>query len=224
MRILVVEDDPMIGKTLATALGQDGYTVDWVKDGQAAKLALDTADGAYGLVLLDLGLPRKSGLDVLKEARRAGNKVRVLVITARDAVPDRVAGLDAGADDYLVKPFSLDELGARMRALLRRDVAREDNLLRNGDLVLDPGARTVTRGGTPIDVSAREFALLAALLECPGTALSKAQLEERLYGWGEEVESNAVEVHVHNLRKKLGAEAIRTIRGVGYLVARATAS
>jgi len=224
MRILVVEDDPMIGKTLATALGQDGYTVDWVKDGQAAKLALDTADGAYGLVLLDLGLPRKSGLDVLKEARRAGNKVRVLVITARDAVPDRVAGLDAGADDYLVKPFSLDELGARMRALLRRDVAREDNLLRNGDLVLDPGARTVTRGGTAVDVSAREFALLAALMERPGNALSKAQLEERLYGWGEEVESNAVEVHVHNLRKKLGAEAIRTIRGVGYLVARATST
>ena len=221
MRILVVEDDPMIGKTLATALGQDGYTVDWVKDGQAAKLALDTADGAYGLVLLDLGLPRKSGLDVLKELRRAGNKVRVLVITARDAVPDRVAGLDAGADDYLVKPFSLDELGARMRALLRRDVAREDNLLRNGDLVLDPGARTVVRAGTPVDVSAREFALLAALLERPGTALSKAQLEERLYGWGEEVESNAVEVHVHNLRKKLGAEAIRTIRGVGYVVAKA---
>jgi len=223
MRILVVEDDPMIGKTLATALGQDGYTVDWVKDGQAAKLALDTADGAYGLVLLDLGLPRKSGLDVLKEIRRAGNKVRVLVITARDAVPDRVAGLDAGADDYLVKPFSLDELGARMRALLRRDVAREDNLLRNGELVLDPAARTVVRNGTPVDVSAREFALLAALMERPGTALSKAQLEERLYGWGEEVESNAVEVHVHNLRKKLGAEAIRTIRGVGYVVARATA-
>jgi two-component system, OmpR family, response regulator QseB len=221
MRILVVEDDPMIGKTLATALGQDGYTVDWVQDGQAAKLALDTADGAYGLVLLDLGLPRKSGLDVLRDIRRAGNKVRVLIITARDAVPDRVAGLDAGADDYLVKPFSLDELGARMRALLRRDVAREDNMLRNGDLALDPAARTVTRSGTQVDVSAREFALLAALLERPGTALSKSQLEERLYGWGEEVESNTVEVHVHNLRKKLGAEAIRTIRGVGYVVARA---
>jgi two-component system response regulator QseB len=220
MRILLVEDDPMIGKTLSTALGQDGYTVDWVKDGQAAKLALDTADGAYGLVLLDLGLPRKSGLDVLKEARRAGNRVRVLVITARDAVPDRVAGLDAGADDYLVKPFSLDELAARMRALLRRDVAREDNVLRNGDLALDPAARTLTRGGALVDVSVRELALLAALLERPGTALSKAQLEERIYGWGEEVESNAVEVHVHNLRKKLGAETIRTIRGVGYVIPR----
>jgi two-component system, OmpR family, response regulator QseB len=223
MRILLVEDDPMIGKTLATALQQDGYTVDWVKDGQAAKLALDTAAGAYGLVLLDLGLPRKSGLELLKEVRRAGNKVRVLIITARDAVPDRVAGLDAGADDYLVKPFSLDELGARMRALLRRDVAREDNVLRNGDLALDPAARTVTRSGSLVDLSAREFGLLAALLERPGTALSKAQLEERLYGWGEEVESNTVEVHVHNLRKKLGADVIRTIRGVGYVIARAAA-
>ena len=221
MRILVVEDDPMIGKTLVTALQQDGYTVDWVKDGQAGKIALDTAAGAYSLVLLDLGLPRKSGLDLLREVRRAGNKVRVLIVTARDAVADRVAGLDAGADDYLVKPFSLDELAARMRALLRRDVAREDNVLRNGELALDPVAHTLTRGGALIDVSAREFALLAALLERPGTALSKAQLEERLYGWGEEVESNAVEVHVHNLRKKLGADAIRTIRGVGYVIARA---
>jgi two-component system response regulator QseB len=221
MRILLVEDDPMIGKTLHTALQQDSYTVDWVKDGQAAKLALDTADGAYGLVLLDLGLPRKSGLDLLREIRRAGNKVRVLIVTARDAVADRVAGLDAGADDYLVKPFSLDELAARMRALLRRDVAREDNALRNGDLTLDPASRIVTRNDAVVDVSTREFALLAALLERPGTALSKSQLEERLYGWGEEVESNAVEVHVHNLRKKLGAEAIRTIRGVGYVIPRA---
>jgi two-component system response regulator QseB len=221
MRILLVEDDPMIGKTLRTALTQDGYTVDWVEDGAAGKLALDTADGAYALVLLDLGLPRKSGLDLLKEIRRAGNRVRVLVVTARDAVDDRVAGLDAGADDYLVKPFSLPELAARMRALLRRDIAREDNVLRNGELALDPTARTVTKAGTHVELSAREFALLAALLERPGTALSKGQLEERLYGWGEEVESNAVEVHVHNLRKKLGAEAIRTIRGVGYVIARA---
>ncbi len=221
MRILLVEDDPMIGKTLVTALQQDGYTVDWVKDGQAGKLALDTAEGAFGLVLLDLGLPRKSGLELLKEVRRAGNKVRVLIVTARDAVADRVAGLDAGADDYLVKPFSLDELAARMRALLRRDVAREDNVLRNGELALDPVARTVMHGDALIDVSAREFALLAALLERPGTALSKSQLEERLYGWGEEVESNTVEVHVHNLRKKLPPDTIRTIRGVGYVIARA---
>ncbi|MCC6194734.1 MAG: response regulator [Burkholderiales bacterium] len=218
MRILLVEDDPMIGKTLSAALAQDGYTVDWIKDGTAARVAIDTADGAYSLVLLDLGLPRKSGLDLLKDIRRAGNKVRVLIVTARDAVADRVAGLDAGADDYLVKPFSLDELGARMRALLRRDIAREDNVIRHGDLALDAGSRSVTRAGTPVDISAREFALLAALLERPGTALSKAQIEERLYGWGEEVESNTVEVHVHNLRKKLGADAIRTIRGVGYVI------
>ncbi|MCC6867571.1 MAG: response regulator transcription factor [Burkholderiales bacterium] len=221
MRILLVEDDPMIGRSVETALTQDGYKVEWVRDGAAGKLALDTARDAYGLVLLDLGLPRKSGLDLLKEVRRAGSKVRVLVITARDAVADRVAGLDAGADDYLVKPFSLDELGARMRALLRRDIAREDNVLRNGDLALDPTSRTVTLGATFVDLSVREFALLAALLERPGTALSKAQLEEKLYGWGEEVESNAVEVHVHNLRKKLGATAIRTIRGVGYVIERA---
>ena len=220
MRILLVEDDPMIGKTLCAALQQDGYAVDWVKDGQAGRLALDTADGAYALVLLDLGLPRKNGLELLKELRRAGNRARVLIVTARDAVSDRVAGLDAGADDYLVKPFSLDELAARMRALLRRDVARGDNVLRNGDLALDPAARTVTRDGAPVDLSNREFALLAALLERPGTALSKPQLEERLYGWGDEVESNAVEVHVHNLRKKLGAGAIRTIRGVGYVIER----
>jgi len=158
---------------------------------------------------------------MLREIRRAGNRVRVLIVTARDAVADRVAGLDAGADDYLVKPFSLDELAARMRALLRRDVAREDNVLRNGNLALDPAAHAVTRDGVVVEMSAREFALLAALLERPGTALSKAQLEEKLYGWGEEVESNTVEVHVHNLRKKLGADAIRTIRGVGYLVDKA---
>jgi len=170
-------------------------------------------------VLLDLGLPRKSGLELLRELRRAGNKVRVLIVTARDAVADRVAGLDAGADDYLTKPFSLDELTARMRALLRRDIAREDNVLRHRELELDTVNHAVTQGGRPVDVSAREFALLAALLERPGAALSKAQLEERIYRRGDEVESNAVEVHIHNLRKKLGSEAIRTLRGVGYALA-----
>jgi len=208
----------MIGKALRVALQQDGYTVDWAQDGQAGKLALETAQGAYALVLLDLGLPKRNGLEVLRAARAAGNRVRVIILTARDAVGDRVAGLDAGADDYLVKPFSMDELSARMRALLRRDILREDNELRNGGLTLDLSSRRVTKDGAPIEVPAREFALLAALLEHPGTALSKAQLEERLYGWGEEVESNAVEVHVHNLRKKLGPDAIRTIRGVGYVV------
>ena len=219
MRILLVEDDPMIGKTLQQALQQDGYAVDWVTDGAAGRSAIATAPGAYALVLLDLGLPRKGGLELLRELRREGNRVRVLVVTARDAVADRVAGLDAGADDYLTKPFSLDELTARMRALLRRDVAREDNVLRHGDLALDTAAHVVTKGGRAVDVSAREFALLAALLERPGAALSKAQLEERIYRWGDEVESNAVEVHIHNLRKKLGSETIRTLRGVGYALA-----
>jgi DNA-binding response OmpR family regulator len=219
MRILLVEDDPMIGKTLQRALRQDGYAVDWVSDGEAGRAALATAGDAYALVLLDLGLPRKGGLDLLKELRRGGSRVRVLVVTARDAVADRVAGLDAGADDYLAKPFSLDELTARMRALLRRDIAREGNLLRHRDLTLDPVMRVATQAGRTVELSAREFALLAALLERPGAALSKAQLEERLYPWGDEVESNAIEVHVHNLRKKLGAEAIRTLRGVGYALA-----
>jgi DNA-binding response OmpR family regulator len=190
-----------------------------VTDGQAARLAVDTAAGAYALVLLDLGLPKKSGLDLLKELRRAGNRTRVLIVTARDAVADRVAGLDAGADDYLTKPFSLEELAARMRALLRREVGREDNVLRHRELALDTATHTVTLAGRPVELSAREFALLAALLERPGAALSKAQLEERVYRWGEEVESNAVEVHVHHLRRKLGADAIRTIRGVGYALA-----
>ena len=219
MRILLVEDDPMIGKTLQQALAQDGYAVDRVTDGEAGRAALAVADDAYALVLLDLGLPRKSGLELLRELRRSGNRVRVLVVTARDAVADRVAGLDAGADDYLTKPFSLDELTARMRALLRRDIAREDNVLRHRDIALDTATRAVTRDGQPVDVSAREFALLAALLERPGAALSKAQLEERIYPWGDEVESNAVEVHIHNLRKKLGSETIRTLRGVGYALA-----
>ena len=219
MRILLVEYDPMIGKTLQQALQQDGYAVDWVTDGESGQTAITTSKDAYVLVLLDLGLPRKGGLTLLRELRRAGNRVRVLVVTARDAVADRVEGLDAGADDYLTKPFSLDELTARIRALLRRDVTREDNVLRHGDLALDTATHAVTKGGKSIDVSAREFALLAALLERPGAALSKTQLEERIYRWGDEVESNAVEVHIHNLRKKLGSEAIRTLRGVGYALA-----
>jgi two-component system response regulator QseB len=219
MRILLVEDDRMIGKTLQQALQQDGYAVDWVTDGESGRTAITTSQDAYVLVLLDLGLPRKGGLALLRELRREGNRVRVLVVTARDAVADRVEGLDAGADDYLTKPFSLDELTARIRALLRRDVTREDNVLRHGDLALDTATHAVTKGGKVVDVSAREFALLAALLERPGAALSKTQLEERIYRWGDEVESNAVEVHIHNLRKKLGSEAIRTLRGVGYALA-----
>lgn len=214
MRVLLVEDDPMIGDSLRRGLRLEGFTVDWVKDGRAAELALDTTE--YALVLLDLGLPRKDGLSVLRGWRGREVTVPVLVLTARDAVPDRVAGLDSGADDYLVKPFDLSELLARVRALLRRRAGRARDLIELGALRLDVLARAVEYRGQPVALSGREFALLQALAESPGAVLSREQLEERLYGWGEEVESNAVEVHVHNLRRKLNPQLIRTIRGVGY--------
>lgn len=216
MRLLLVEDDPMIGKSVQQGLKQDGYTVDWVRDGQSAELALD--NGIYDLVLLDLGLPRKSGLEVLADLRRRKNRIPVLILTARDAVADRVGGLDAGADDYLVKPFDLDELAARVRALLRRRAGRAEPVIEHGGLVMNPATHEVFLDGRPVPLSAREFALLHALLERPGAPLSRAQLEERLYGWDEEIESNAVEVYIHSLRRKLGAELIRNVRGVGYLV------
>ena len=218
MRLLLVEDDPMIGKSIHQALRQDGYSVDWVRDGQSAEAA--AAQTPYDLVLLDLGLPRKGGLDVLAELRRRRNPVPVLVLTARDAVADRVKGLDTGADDYLVKPFDLDELGARIRALLRRQAGRAEPVVEHGPLTLDPASHEVLLNGAPVSLTAREFALLRALLAQPGAPLSRAQLEERIYGWGEEVESNAVEVHIHALRRKLGADWIRNVRGVGYMVPR----
>lgn len=218
MRLLLVEDDPMIGESAQKGLRQDGFAVDWVRDGQAAELAL--ANGVYELVLLDLGLPRKGGLDVLSGLRARGNAVPVLILTARDAVPDRVKGLDRGADDYLVKPFDLDELAARVRALLRRRAGRAEPLITHGDLTLNPATREASLAGKPLTLSAREFALLEALLDRPGAILSRAQLEERVYGWGEEVESNTVEVYVHSLRKKLGTRFIRNVRGVGYTIPR----
>ena len=218
MRLLLVEDDPMIGKSIHQALRQDGYPVDWVRDGQSAEAALGQAP--YDLVLLDLGLPRKGGLEVLAELRRRRNPIPVLVLTARDAVADRVKGLDTGADDYLVKPFDLDELGARIRALLRRQAGRAEPVVEHGPLTLDPASHEVFLDGAPVSLTAREFALLRALLAQPGAPLSRAQLEERIYGWGEEVESNAVEVHIHALRRKLGADWIRNVRGVGYMVPR----
>jgi len=175
-------------------------------------------------VLLDLGLPRKDGLSLLESLRRRGNRVPVLVITARDAVNDRVRGLDLGADDYLVKPFELHELAARIRAVLRRHAGRAEPLIEHGDFRLDPGRRKVYYQGREVSVSGREFSLLRALLDRPGQTLSRAQLEERLYGWGEEIASNAVEVHVHNLRRKLGERAIRTVRGLGYVIGEATAA
>jgi two-component system response regulator QseB len=220
MRVLLVEDDAMIGEAVRTGLRQDGFTVDWVREAEAGDAAIKAE--AYALLLLDLGLPRKSGLDWLRELRRRGTRIPVLILTARDAVADRVAGLDSGADDYLVKPFDLDELSARLRALLRRDTGRAEPLLKHGELTLDPATHEATHRGETINLSAREFALLTALLERPGAILSRAQLEQRLYGWGEEVESNAVEVHIHHLRKKLGADFIRNVRGLGYTVSRAS--
>ncbi|WP_305075790.1 response regulator [Propionivibrio sp.] len=216
MRLLLVEDDPMIGASVQRGLKQEGYSVDWVRDGAAAEGAL--ADGVHELILLDLGLPRKSGLELLAALRRRGVATPVLVITARDSVADRVKGLDAGADDYLVKPFDLDELSARVRALLRRQGGRASPVLDVGPLSLDPAVHAVTLDGAPVALSKREFSLLHALMKQPGVPLSRAQIEESLYGWGEEIESNAVEVHIHALRRKIGAERIRNVRGVGYMV------
>ena len=218
MRLLLVEDDPMIGEALRAGLKRDGFTVDWVREARAAHSALRTEPLPFELLLLDLGLPSGDGLELLKSERQRGLALPVLIITARDAVSDRVQGLDAGADDYLIKPFDLDELGARIRALLRRRGARPAVLLEHLGVRLDPASHEVTRDGAAVALSPREFALLQLLLERPGTILSRAQLEERLYGWGEEVESNAVEVHIHGLRKKLGADFILNVRGVGYRV------
>ena len=218
MRLLLVEDDPMIGASVRTGLRQDGFAVDWVGDGEAAEAAL--ASGVYDLMLLDLGLPRKDGLAVLRALRARGSDLPVLAVTARDAVPDRIAGLDAGADDYVVKPFDLDELAARIRAVLRRRAGRAEPVVRLGDVEFNPATREVRRGGQAVALAARELALLEALLDRPGVVLSRAQLEEKLYGWAEEVGSNTVEVYIHALRKKLGADFIRNVRGVGYMVAR----
>ena len=216
MRLLLIEDDALLGDGIAAGLGQAGHTVDWARDGREAQLALATT--TYELVVLDLGLPRLSGLEVLRGLRAKGNDVPVLILTARDTVEDRVGGLDAGADDYLVKPFALAELNARIRALLRRAHGRSAPVIVCGKLSVDPASQRVVQDGVEIQLSPRECAILVDLLEHRGTALSRARLEEALYGWNQEVESNAVEVHIHNLRKKLGEDLIKTIRGVGYLV------
>ena len=216
MRLLLVEDDPMIGASVQKGLRQDGFVVDWVTDGAAAELAL--AAGVHDLMLLDLGLPKKSGLEVLRGLRARGDDLPVLLVTARDAVPDRIAGLDAGADDYVVKPFDLDELAARIRAVLRRRAGRADPVLRHANIEFNLSRREVRQAGVVVRLSARELALLEAFLDRPGAVLSRAQLEEKLYGWAEEVESNTVEVYIHGLRKKLGADLIRNVRGVGYML------
>ena len=232
MRLLLVEDDRMIGESLRSALRLEGYAVDWVRDAAAADATLTTE--RFDLVLLDLGLPAgpaaasqstlRDGLDVLRALRGRRDATPVIVLTARDARGDKVAGLDAGADDYLVKPFELDELNARIRAVLRRHTGRAEPLLSHAGVTLDPATRQVTRDGAPVLLSAREFAVLEALLTRPGALLSRAQLEDRLYGWGEEIESNAVSVYIHQLRRKLGADFIRNVRGVGYFVGPAPAA
>ncbi|MCZ8218434.1 MULTISPECIES: response regulator transcription factor [unclassified Acidovorax] len=216
MRLLLVEDDSMIGEAVLDLLRAEQYAVDWVRDGDAADAALCTQ--AYDLVMLDLGLPKRDGLAVLRALRARKNRTPVLVATARDAVAQRIEGLDAGADDYVLKPYDLDELLARIRALLRRAAGRAEPVYEHQGVSINPATREVTVRGTPVVLSGREWAVLEPLIARPGMVLSRQQLEDKLYGWGDEVSSNAVEVYVHGLRKKLGPELVLNVRGVGYLV------
>lgn len=218
MRVLLVEDDAMIGAAVGQALKDAAYAVDWVKDGHMALAATDAL--AYDIILLDLGLPRQDGLEVLRILRRSGKHMPVLIMTARDGLDDRILGLDLGSDDYLVKPFEASELLARMRAVLRRKGGSAVPMLSNGDLSLDPATHEVSFKAVTCRLSAKEFAVLHALMIRPGAILSRQELEERIYGWNEEVESNAVEVLIHAIRKKIGADAIKNVRGVGWLVDR----
>lgn len=218
MRVLIVEDDPLLGDGIRAGLEQAGFVAIWVENGESALTVL--AAESFAAVVLDLGLPGKDGLSVLTEMRNREDHTPVLILTARDTVADRVAGLDRGADDYLVKPFDLDELTARLRALMRRASQRGTPQLRYGALVLDPVARQVTLEGQTVDLPPREYALLEALLTNMGKALTRRQLEAQIYGWGEEVESNALDVHIHHLRRKFGSGLIRTLRGVGYMIPR----
>ena len=217
MRVLLVEDDEMIGQSLKQALGGNGWSVDWVKDGLLAQSAL--SDGGYACVLLDLGLPKRDGIEVLRKARSEGDHTPVLVLTARDGLDDRITGLDIGADDYLLKPYEFRELLARMRAIIRRRDGAAHSVIGGADLQLDITTREVLVQGERSQLSAREFALLHALLERPGAILSRDQLESRIYGWGEEVSSNAVDVLIHGMRRKLGANTIRNVRGLGWRIA-----
>ncbi|MBH2019720.1 MAG: winged helix-turn-helix domain-containing protein [Burkholderiales bacterium] len=218
MRILLAEDDSLLGDGLRAGLRQLGFLVDWVRDGEAAERELRAQP--YEAAVLDLGLPRKDGLDVLAAVRRSSIKTPVLVLTARDAVPDRIRGLDVGADDYVVKPVDLHELAARLRALVRRAHGQPQECLSAQDVELDPASRTVRKAGEPVMLSTREFDLLQAFMLSADRVLSREQLEQQLYSWGQEVESNAIEVHIHNLRRKLGPALIHTVRGVGYMLQR----
>ncbi|MBP9147543.1 MAG: response regulator transcription factor [Rhodoferax sp.] len=216
MRILLVEDDPQVGEAVRIGLIRLGFKIDWVRNGT---LALQCAmSEPFDAMLLDLGLPGCDGMEVLRALRERGSAMAILVVTARDALPDRVAGLDAGADDYILKPFEMDELAARLRSAVRSRLGRADPVLRSGAIALHPDTKVVMRDGVLVNLSAREFALLALLMRRPGVPMSRAQLEERLLGWGEEVMSNALEVNIHNIRRKLGADSILNIRGVGYFV------
>ncbi|MDH1056201.1 response regulator [Aquipseudomonas alcaligenes] len=216
MRLLLVEDDKALGEGLRLGLRQEGYTVDWLEDGTSALHALLSED--FDLLVLDLGLPRMSGLQVLRELRRSGSALPVLILTARDSTEDRIAGLDAGADDYLVKPFDLDELKARLRALLRRSAGRAELRIEHAGVSLDPSSQQVSYQGKPVPMTPKEYLLLHELLSQPGKVLTRERLAQLLYGWDEEAESNTLEVHIHHLRKKLFSSLIRTVRGVGYLV------
>ena len=218
MRILLAEDDPLLGDALQTGLRELGFQVDWVRDGLAAEREL--RGQPYAAAVLDLGLPLKDGADVLAAVRRAGTRVPVLVLTARDAVPDRILGLDLGADDYVVKPIDIDELAARLRALVRHAHGQPQAGLQAQGVALDPASRSVMRAGALVPLSAREFDLLHALMLNAGRVLTREQIEQHLYSWGKEVDSNTVEVHIHHLRRKLGGGLIQTVRGVGYMVAR----
>jgi two-component system, OmpR family, response regulator QseB len=219
MRLLLIEDDPMIAESVQGAMRASGYAIDWARDGREGELSLET--GVYDLVLLDLGLPKKDGVKLLTEYRSRRGAAPVIILTARDAVNDRILGLDAGADDYLIKPFDLDELAARIRALARRRTGRAQPVYEHGALRLDPAAHEAYKDGVLLALVPREFALLHALIEEPARVFTRPELEDKLYGWGQEVGSNAIEVHVHSLRRKIGAEQIVTVRGVGYRLARA---
>ena len=216
MRILLIEDDPIIGDGIRVALTLDQYLVDWVKDGEQGILALQTQE--YAACILDVGLPKTSGLDLLRRARTQGKTTPILILTARDTAADKIAGLDSGADDYLTKPFDLEELKARLRALIRRSGGQANSLLSYRDITLDPVSRRVTQAGRQVFLSSREYAILHDFLIHPERVRTKAQIEESLYGWGAEIESNAVEVHIHHLRRKFGASLIKTIRNVGYVL------
>jgi two-component system response regulator QseB len=215
MRLLLVEDDELLGDALKTGLTQFGYIVDWLKDGETARTAMRAE--SFELVILDLGLPKLTGLRLLQLIRQTGDRTPIIILTARESIENRIQGLDMGADDYMVKPFDLNELSARIRALIRRSQGRADTVIQYQNITLDPAAHTVMQDEQIVNVPRREFALLQKLLENCGQALSRDQLMQSIYGWDEDVDSNALEVHIHNLRKKLNANFIRTIRGVGYM-------